>query len=133
MISILLIDDDIDGCVAIESVLRQAGHDVETANLAETALTILKERSFDVLIMDIIMPGMDGVEAIRHVRNISPDVKVIAISGGGNLGRENFKPEAIATTAYLQAAVEAGADWVLTKPFERADLVDTVSRLGSRH
>ena len=119
--------------MAIESVLRQAGHDVETANLAETALTILKERSFDVLIMDIIMPGMDGVEAIRHVRNISPDVKVIAISGGGNLGRENFKPEAIATTAYLQAAVEAGADWVLTKPFERADLVDTVSRLGSRH
>ncbi len=129
MTSILLIDDETDVRDAIALVLQREGYDVETAANAEAGLALLADREFDVLISDIIMPGIDGVEAIRRARDAQPGIKVIAISGGGNFGHKAYEPNAITTTAYLQAATQAGADWVITKPFERKALVDSVKRL----
>ena len=56
-------------------------------------------------------------------------MKILAISGGGNFGLKDYEPQAIKTVAYLQAAAEAGADSILTKPFTRAELVEQVSDL----
>jgi hypothetical protein len=59
-------------------------------------------------------------------------VRIIAISGGGNFGVDSYKPNAITTTAYLAAAERAGAHYVLSKPFESAELVRAVEQvLGS--
>jgi CheY-like chemotaxis protein len=129
MTNILLIDDETDVRDVIAKVLGREGYDVETADSAKAGLTRLSETAFKVLISDIIMPDMDGVEAIRKARDIQPDLKIIAISGGGNFGHKAYEPEAITTTAYLQAAAEAGADDVITKPFERKTLVDAVRAL----
>ena len=126
MAHILLIDDDRDVRESIAKVLGREGHIVAIAANAEKGLAALAKKQFDVLITDLIMPGTDGVQIIRQVREISTSIKIIAISGGGNFGPNAYKPAAITTTAYLQAAAEAGADWVLTKPFERADIVDSV-------
>ena len=126
MAHILLIDDDRDVRESIAKVLGREGHNVAIAANAEKGLAALAKKQFDVLITDLIMPGTDGVQIIRQVREISTSIKIIAISGGGNFGPNAYKPAAITTTAYLQAAAEAGADWVLTKPFERADIVDSV-------
>jgi len=129
MTSILLIDDESDVRESVAKVLGREGYEVESAKNAEAGLRLLAEREFDVLITDIIMPGIDGVEAIRRARGHQPGIKIIAISGGGNFGARLYKPDAITTTAYLHAAAEAGADWVITKPFERKTLIESVRRL----
>lgn len=129
MVNILLIDDEPDVRDSVAKVLGREGFSVVSVENARQGLEALEQQSFDVLITDIIMPGMDGVEAIRDVRKKNPDIRILAISGGGNFGKKHYQPEAITTTAYLQAATEAGANWVLTKPFERSDLVDAVNGL----
>ncbi|MGB5719086.1 MAG: response regulator [Woeseiaceae bacterium] len=129
MKKILLIDDETHVRDSIARVLSREGYDVETAANAEAGLTMLADAKYDVLISDIIMPGIDGVEAIRRARDAQPDIKIVAISGGGNFGHKAYEPNAITTTAYLQSAAEAGADWVITKPFERRTLVESVRRL----
>ena len=129
MTTILLIDDETDVRDSISRVLKREGFDVLTAENAEVGLALLKKSTVDVLVSDIIMPGMDGVQAIQHVRESNPNMKIIAISGGGNFGTKAYQPKAITTTAYLQAATEAGADWVITKPFEKSELLDSIREL----
>jgi CheY-like chemotaxis protein len=96
---------------------------------AQEGIDFLETEAFDILITDIIMPGIDGVQAIRQIREKNPGIKILAISGGGNFGKTEYKPEAITTTAYLQAATEAGADALLTKPFQRKGLTDVIDTL----
>ena len=129
MASILLIDDEPDVRDSVAKVLGREGYEVVSAENAKHGLELLGTRTFDILITDIIMPDIDGVQAIQQVRESNPDIKIVAISGGGNFGPKSYEPQAITTTAYLQAATEAGADRVLTKPFQRADIVDTVRQL----
>jgi CheY-like chemotaxis protein len=129
MINILLIDDEKDVRESVAQVLSRAGYHVEVAENAEVGLAMLEDGDFGLLISDIIMPGIDGVQAIKAVRETNKKMKILAISGGGNFGPKDYKPQAITTAAYLQAAADAGADAILTKPFTRADLVEHVSNL----
>ena len=129
MTRILLIDDETGVRESVSRVLERAGFEVLAAENAELGLELLEENTIDVLVSDIIMPGMDGVKAIKTIRKSNPDMKIIAISGGGNFGPSAYQPTAITTTAYLQAATEAGADWVITKPFEKAELIDRIREL----
>ena len=129
MFQVLIIDDDTDVRDAIRRVLEGAGYAVRASADAPEALAQLARRSADVVITDIIMPKQNGVEAIRSIAREFPQVRIIAISGGGNFGVGSYKPNAITTTAYLAAAERAGAHLVLTKPFESADLVQAVERV----
>jgi CheY-like chemotaxis protein len=72
---------------------------------------------------------MDGVTAIREIRRLHPKVRIIAISGGGAFGLQSYQPEAISTGAYLAACKAAGADEILAKPFETAELRSIMARL----
>lgn len=129
MTAILLIDDDDDVRASASAVLGREGFEVVTTADAAEGLRVLGERPFDLLITDIVMPNMDGVHAILEVRKTLPHIKIVAISGGGNLGNDQYQPQAITTTAFLLAATEAGADWVLTKPFSRDELTDCIKQL----
>jgi CheY-like chemotaxis protein len=94
----------------------------------------LRRRGADVVITDIIMPKINGVEAIDFIRKEFPSVRIIAISGGGNFGISAYQPNAITTSAYLAAAERAGAHMILTKPFESRDLIQAVEQvLGVGH
>jgi len=126
MAKILLIDDELDIRDSVAAVLERDGFEVTAAENATDGLQALSDQEFDAILTDIIMPDFDGVEAIKRIRKSNPTVKIIAISGGGNIGLTSYKPEAITTTAYLQAATEAGADAVLTKPFGSNDIIQTV-------
>jgi two-component system response regulator AtoC len=131
---VLIIDDDVDVRDAIRRVLERAGYLVRASANAVDALSALHLESAHVVITDIIMPKINGVEAIRSILQEFPEVRIVAISGGGNFGIDSYKPNAITTTAYLAAAERAGAHSVLTKPFESADLVravQTVLGMGS--
>jgi DNA-binding response OmpR family regulator len=129
MINILLIDDEKDVRESVAQVLSRAGYHVEITDNAKAGLTMLEDGDFDLLICDIIMPGIDGVQAIKSVREKNKKMKILAISGGGNFGPKDYKPQAIKTVAYLQAAADAGADAIVTKPFTRAELVEHVNNL----
>ena len=131
MPKILLIDDELDVRDSVAAVLQRDGFEVTAAENVTDGMQALSGQDFDVIVTDVIMPGFDGVEAIKRIRESNPTVKIIAISGGGNIGLTSYQPEAITTTAYLQAATEAGADAILTKPFGRADIVGAVREILS--
>ena len=100
----------------------------ETIDKTE-GLEAVAQQPPDVVITDIIMPKVHGVELIKTLRERYPRIRIIAISGGGSFGPLAYKPEAISTHAYLAAAREAGAQEVLTKPFDLTDLIAAVRRL----
>jgi CheY-like chemotaxis protein len=119
---LLVIDDEPYVRDALKRVLEDDELSVDVAADAEAALLQLNSQSYDLAILDIIMPGMDGVELIRRLRADFPAMRVVAISGGGNFELSGYGPEAVTTRAYLAAAANVGADAILAKPFETAEL-----------
>jgi CheY-like chemotaxis protein len=129
MADILVVDDEIEVGTVIRRVLERAGHTVTVAGSAATGLDAAAQQPPDVVITDVIMPKVNGVELIKTLRARFPRIRVIAISGGGSFGPLAYKPDAISTHAYLAAARAAGADEFLTKPFDLTDLLSAVRRL----
>src|SRR5258705_13909688 len=121
---ILIVDDERDVRDSVKCVLDLAGYEVLTADNAADALEQLGRTPTDLVITDIIMPKINGVQAIQSIRRAFPLVRIVAISGAGNFGVAGYQPTAIATNAYLKSAEEAGAHLVLTKTFESEDLLD---------
>lgn len=130
MQSVLIIDDEIDVRDSIARVLQRAGYRVRTAESALEGFTAMEALEPDVVITDIIMPKVNGVEAIALMRQKFPQVRIVAISGGGNFGITAYQPNAITTSAYLAAAQKAGANLILTKPFESWDLLEAVQNVA---
>lgn len=130
--SILIIDDEQDIRDALQMVLESVGHDVKLVSNGDDAVELQRREPADLIITDIIMPGKDGVDTIREIRQEFPGTRIIAISGGGGVQPADYAPEAITTTAYLAAAKQAGADMVITKPFERKDLIKAVADMIGR-
>jgi CheY-like chemotaxis protein len=126
---ILVIDDETMVREALQRVLASPTLSVIAAADAGTGLAALRESPVDLVIVDVVLPGMDGVAAIKEIRRYHPQVRIIAISGGGNFGLNAYRPEAISTTAYLAACTTAGADAVLAKPFETAELRSLIAQL----
>lgn len=119
---ILVIDDEPFVLEALKRVLASTAVAVAGASTADAGLAALRETPVDLVIIDVILPGIDGVAAIKIIRRDHPAVRIIAISGGGNFGLNAYLPEAISTSAYLAACKAAGADGILAKPFETAEL-----------
>jgi DNA-binding response OmpR family regulator len=129
MAAILVVDDELEVGEAIQRVLERAGFVVDVTNTADGALKILERHPPDIVVTDIIMPRIHGLELIKILRGQYPRVRIVAISGGGSFGPLAYKPDAISTHAYLAGAREAGADEVLTKPFDMGELLATIRRL----
>lgn len=119
MSAILLVDDDPSVRQVVSEMLRQAGHDVTPAENGRVALAQLRERTFDLVITDLIMPEQEGIETIAEIRRHEPNMRIIAMSGGGRLGPGD----------YLETARYLGADATLAKPFGRQELIATVDAL----
>jgi CheY-like chemotaxis protein len=124
----LIIDDEPYVRAALQRVLEPHGLEVETAGDADAGIASLARAPADLVIGDVVLPGLDGVKAITQIRALYPDIRIIAISGGGNFGLHAYRPEAISTRAYLAASKLAGADAVLAKPFETQELRELMTR-----
>lgn len=128
---ILVIDDELFVLEALARVLGSTAVTVIGASNADAGLTAMRESPVDLVIIDVILPGMDGVAAIKIMRREFPDVRIIAISGGGNFGLNSYLPEAISTNAYLAGCKAAGANGTLAKPFETAELRALIHQVQS--
>src|SRR5450432_3968196 len=128
---ILVIDDEPFVLDALKRVLATSAVAVIGASTADAGLSAMRESPVDLVIIDVILPGMDGVAAIKIIRRDHPGVRIIAISGGGNFGLNSYQPEAISTNAYLAACKAAGADGTLPKPFETAELRALIEQVTS--
>ena len=129
MSSVLIIDDEGDVRDALSLVLGRAGFDVRSAEDGEAGIQACRELLPDVIITDMIMPKLDGAQLIRQIKLEQPGAKIVAISGGGHFGPAAYQPGAITTHAFLAAATSAGADRVLTKPFDAEDIIEAVRGL----
>ena len=116
MARILVIDDEELVRFTLKQALEKAGHEVVEATNGNDGIEIYQQSPVDLIITDIIMPQKEGIETIVELRRDDPDVKIIAISGGGRTG----------TTNYLELAQTFGARHVLRKPFGRQELLDAV-------
>jgi DNA-binding response OmpR family regulator len=114
---ILVIEDEEDIRGLYSRVLKYAGHDVIEAPDGKLGVEIYRENPADLVITDIIMPEKEGIEVIIELRRDFPDVKIIAVSGGGQL---------MASTTCLRLAKGLGAVRTLAKPFNQQELVHTV-------
>jgi CheY-like chemotaxis protein len=126
---ILVIDDETFVCEALQRVLASPTVSVIAAPDAGAGLATLRESPVDLVIVDVVLPGMDGVKAIREIRRCYPELRIIAISGGGDFGLNAYRPHAISTIAYLAACTAAGANGTLAKPFETAELRSLIEKL----
>ncbi len=119
MARILVIEDDNDVRKLLRQVLERVGYKVEEACDGEEGIERYREKQADLIITDIIMPKKEGIETITDLRVEFPDVKVIAISGGGRLGPE----------PYLELAKGFGANRIIMKPFTTAEILEAVQEL----
>ena len=116
---ILIADDDTSVRNTLRLALEDEGYEVETAANGKIAMRAHVRRPVDVLITDLFMPESDGFEIISSVREQSPGVRIVAISGW----------ERSHNTDYLGAARIAGADVVLRKPFTMDELLGELRNL----
>ncbi|MFH1845325.1 MAG: response regulator [bacterium] len=119
MSKILIVDDDNMVRGMLKMTLEEVGYEVEVACDGCDALRILDGGEFRLMVTDIVMPEKEGLELIREVRRDHPDVKIIAISGGGRNGPQ----------FYLEAAGKFGADFTFYKPVESEQLLSAVQSL----
>lgn len=116
---ILVIDDDEELCNTIRDFLDSIGYSTDCVTDGDTALKKMGEQKTDLAVVDILMPEKDGVDTIMDIDKNFPDVKIVAISGGGPFDR----------TELLSMAEVLGADAVMAKPFDFQDLQDTIESI----
>lgn len=114
MANILIVDDDPAVQMMIRLLLERAGHQITVAGDGRKGLALFEAGQFDLLFLDIFMPGMDGLETMRHIRALQPAIPIVVISG------RSFTPDAHAEPDFLKMATKLGAVASLQKPF-RAD------------
>ncbi|MFC1522383.1 response regulator [Elusimicrobiota bacterium] len=118
---ILIVDDTKIVCLAVEAELNDAGFEAESAYSGDAAIEKAKAKSFDMAFVDLVMPGMDGVDTCRKLKEVSPGMKVALISGHP-AELEGKKDQFIAA---------GGSDKFLRKPFMDGEVVEVATLMLS--
>ena len=116
---ILAVDDQRYFRELIEGILSDAGFDVQTVASGEEALQLLEREDFEIVLTDLVMPGMDGSELVRRIRERLPQQDVVVVTG------------VVDVKAAVDAMKQGATDYIL-KPFDREALVESVGKLAER-
>jgi CheY-like chemotaxis protein len=119
MAEILIVDDDDDVRTSLRRILERAGYGVLECANGHEALQVLAAAHPDLIITDVYMPEMDGIEFLLALREAEPDLPVLAMSGG-SLAPADF---------VLEDAAHLGANLVIQKPYEMNELLGAVRDL----
>jgi DNA-binding NtrC family response regulator len=116
---VLVVDDERGARLALEVPLRLSGYEVVSAARGREAIELGKQRKFDVVLTDIFMPDVHGIEVVREFRRFSPDTRIIAMTAQGSV-------------EIALEAIEEGAFDFIAKPFDADEVLALVSR-ATRH
>ena len=116
MAVILIVDDAEFLRLRISKMLTESGHEVLEAENGVQAISIYKRESPDIILMDITMPEMDGLTALKEIRSQDPKAKIVMLTA---LGQESIVLEAI----------KSGAKDFVVKPFERDRVMSAINKL----
>jgi DNA-binding response OmpR family regulator len=116
MKTVLIVDDEPDILMLLRLALEAAGYETVEATDGRQALEVIRERHPDVVLLDVMMPGMDGWTTLEHLGETGEHPRVIMVTAK-TASRDH------------ERAKELGADDFVTKPFEPADLVERMRRL----
>tara|TARA_B100000315_G_scaffold86151_1_gene78984 strand:- start:223 stop:591 length:369 start_codon:yes stop_codon:yes gene_type:complete len=116
MAHILVADDQEKVRNILKSLFERDGHTVVVATNGKEALQSYQAQPAEIVVTDILMPDMEGIETIRELKRINPDVKIIAMSGGGT----------IEANEYLKMAVLFGAKQTISKPFDVLEMLEAL-------
>jgi len=117
--SILIVDDDTELCETLSHTLEDEGYRVVVANNGAKAITEMKFHPFDFVLIDIMMPGMNGVETLRQIKSLNPAVATFLMTGHSTL------------EGLVSEALWAGVDGVLYKPFSADDVLKMIEENSS--
>jgi len=116
---ILIVDDEQFVRELLAKILRKKGHDARPVADAEEALRQLAAERFDLVLTDVVMPGMDGFDLLRKIKGLHPDVKVVVLTG-------------YARKQSISDFLLYGADEYLAKPFQVTELLAAVDRAAGK-
>ena len=116
---ILIIDDDADHAESIADILELRGYEVDLAFSGEQGVSRFRQSDFDMILLDVKLPGMNGLETLFEFQKIRPEARIIMMTG--------YSVEQL-----LAQAVENGALGVLRKPFQVEELLDALERVKPR-
>lgn len=119
MARILIMDDEEQVRAVFRRILEGDGHQVDEAADGRIGTRLLGESDYDLVLLDIVMPEQDGLETITTLRREYPETRIVAISGGGMVGAND----------YLTIAEKLGVSKTLQKPIYPQDLRETVREL----
>lgn len=117
---VLIVDDEELVRESLSESLQREGYETFACADFDSAVRTLERRFFPVVIVDIILPGMDGIALLDHIRGLQPNIQVILITGGP-------------TIATAREAIRLGAYDYISKPFRRSELLTSVERALARH
>lgn len=117
---ILVVEDDVQLAKQIASALTEAGHDPTIVHDGERALDKTKGKPFDLIVLDVILPGIDGFDVLRHLRSEHMASRVLMLTARGEVKDR-------------VTGLQLGADDYLPKPFAMRELVARVNALGRRY
>jgi DNA-binding NtrC family response regulator len=117
---ILVVDDEPDACELLRQILESEGYDAIPETSASSALDRIAKQDFDLVVSDVIMAEMDGLDLCRHIVESRPEVPVILLTGRGNMNT-------------VISALRSGARDFLTKPLDAESVATSVARILQRH
>jgi DNA-binding NtrC family response regulator len=117
--TVLLVDDEHEFVGALADRLAMRDLDVDAAEDGETAIAKAEQRAFDAIVLDLAMPGMDGIETLKGLLNLNPDLQVILLTGRATI------PQAV-------EAIKLGALDLLEKPADIETLVQRIELAANR-
>jgi DNA-binding NtrC family response regulator len=112
---VLVVDDTVDEATTAVAALRSVGIDATAAYDGESAVQLVRTENVDVCVVDLVMPGMDGVKTYEHIRRVAPSISVIAMSGH-------------AVPGMMHALMTMGGYACLRKPFPMTELIRAIAR-----
>lgn len=119
MARILIIDDNPHLLAALRKLLVNQGHTIIDVPNSGVGIAMHHKEPFDLILTDIVMPGKEGISTIIELKKDYPNLKIIAMSGGGS--NEPY--------GYLDIAKRVGADRTLAKPFSSEELIEMIDQL----
>ncbi|MBI5816616.1 MAG: response regulator [Nitrospinae bacterium] len=118
--SILLVDDDEAHLLWSTEILKDGGYDIESTSSVERAIKMLSDRAYDLVISDLMMPEMSGVEFVRRVAGIRKGQKAIILTGHGDID------------SFIESVYDLGALEYIIKPVEAEEFLMVVKKLLSQ-